>query len=172
MNYTGDLSYADKKARDEISRVLDSTDIGKDDIFELTGTDTISISFFNINRRGFYRVPCSVCNVYVRKITRIDGQLIYELAYQSTVFIDGKIIPPFYRIIYLKRKAPVMTFMYDNIVHIEHTVQSQRTWTAWTSTGQQFRFTTASIPDETQTSAEVTSSGTTRNYSGCCMYWH
>lgn len=171
MNHT-EVSIAGtcQRVKDEINNVLDYTDIGKDDIFEVFDTDIMSISHFK--RKGFYRVPCAACEAYLGEPVTRDGYQIYELAYQSMVFITGEMLNPFYRIISLKTKCHTSMDCNDSAEYYEQGVSLSQTgiYTIPTGLGRPVRLSMASMSDITQMSGWVASSGAIGDYGRYGIY--
>lgn len=140
-----------QRVKYEIDNVLDYTDIGKDNVFEVRGTDIMPISSFK--SKPFYRVPCTTCEVYLREIIASGGYQIYELAYQTTTFYTGAILRPFYRIISLESKPTALPDCGDNSEPCGHGVLLPQAgvYTIPTSTGRPIRFATDSTVDVTRT---------------------
>lgn len=165
-----------QRAKDEITNVLNCTNIGSDDVFEVLGTDIMSISYFK--RKKFYRIPCTACDAYLREGIPRYNQKMYELAYLSTTSIIGGTMEPFYRIVVLESKAPVSTCGNDSVEYYEQGVSLSQTgiYTIPTGIGRPVRFATVSIPDATQMSDGDVSSGIIMNYDGFDIYprlrWH
>lgn len=88
-----------QRVRDEISNVLDCTDIGIDDVFTVSSTDMMSVEQFK--SRIFYRVPCTACEAYIKKYIPRNGSQSYGLAYLTSLSADGARRSNFYRLIKL-----------------------------------------------------------------------
>lgn len=102
MNHTdvGNLCILSQCVKDEITRVLDATDIGTDEEFIVCDTEVITQRDFE--SRNYFRVPCTVCKAYIRQVIPRNHHKIYRLAYKSDIGRDGNSRQPFYRVIKIK----------------------------------------------------------------------
>lgn len=131
------------KVRDEISNVLDCTYIGIDDVFTVLSTDTLSIEQFK--NRTFYRVPCTCCEVYLKKYIKRNGYKAYGLAYLTNFSDYGVRRSPYYRVVRLESFSPVLDVCdtpYRNTIDELNLIDSDHIWTYTipTSSGLPVRF--------------------------------
>lgn len=107
MNHTEvKLFGMHQKVRDEISNVLDCTDIGIDDVFNVSSTEMLSVEQFK--DRTFYRVPCTCCEAYIKKYIPRNGCKLYGLAYLTNFSDNGARRSPYYRVVKLRVPPPVL----------------------------------------------------------------
>lgn len=116
MNHTNvNLSSMCQEVRDEVSLVLDSTDIGIDDTFIVNSTETYTMPEFS-RMAGFYRVPCTFGKAYIKKYVARNSYTPYRLAYESEHTAGGRRIEKFIRVIKLKaqrQERELFTFTVD-----------------------------------------------------------
>ena len=134
MNHTNvDLNSLCQKVKDEVSLVLDSTDIGIDDMFIVIATETYPKPRFAL-MSGFYRVPCTLGKVYIKKYVSRDSYVPYGLAYESEYTAGGRKVGKFIRVIKLKvqrQERELFSFVVDpntNMVDV-HDIANGTTFT-------------------------------------------
>lgn len=106
MNHTdvNNMCILSQRVKNEITRILDATDIGTNEEFVVCDTEVITQRDFE--SRNYCRVPCTICKVYIRQVLPRNHRKIYRLAYKSDIDGGGNSRPPFYRVIKLKSQLP------------------------------------------------------------------
>ena len=174
MNHTEvKLFGMHQKVRDEISNVLDCTDIGTDDIFTVSSAYTLSVEQFK--SRIFYRVPCTCCVAYIKKYIPRNGCKLYGLAYLTNFSDNGGRRSPYYRIIRLESFSPVLDVCdtpYRNTIYELNLIDSDHTWTYTipTSSGLPVRFVMSSETQDNSSTHFYGYTGYATNYNYYSVY--
>lgn len=102
MNHTdvNNMCILSQRVKNEITRILDATDIGTDEEFIVCDTEVITQHEFE--SRGFFRVPCAVGRAYIKQYRSRNHHKIYKIAYESEIDRNDNPRVPFYRVIKLK----------------------------------------------------------------------
>ena len=174
LNHTEvNLSGMHQKVMDEISNILDCTDIGTDDIFTVSSTDTLSVEQFK--SRIFYRVPCTACEAYIKKYILRNGYKAYGLAYLTNFSDYGVRRSTYYRVVRLEEFSPVLDVCdtpYWNTIDGYNITDSYHTWTYTipTSSGRPFRFVMSSGTQDNSSTHSYGYTGYATNYNYYSVY--
>lgn len=174
MNHTEvNLSGMHQKVMDEISNILDCTYIGIDDVFTVLSTDTLSIEQFK--NRTFYRVPCTCCEVYLKKYIKRNGYKAYGLAYLTNFSDYGVRRIPYYRVVRLEEFSSVLDVCDTpswNTIDGYNITDSDHTWTYTipTSSGRPVRFVMSSGTQDNSSAHFYGYTGYATNYNYYSWY--
>lgn len=163
-----------QRVRDEISNVLDCTDIGIDDVFTVSSTDMISVEQFK--NRIFYRVPCTACEAYIKKYIPRNGCQSYGLAYLTSLSADGARRNNFYRLIklvILPHVLDVCDTPLQNAIDRVYVRDNRQEWTYITPTysGRDIRLVTSGDVQNSYSTLSYGSTGYVMDYNGYNAYY-
>lgn len=163
-----------QRVRDEISNVLDCTDIGIDDVFTVSSTDMISVEQFK--NRIFYRVPCTACEAYIKKYIPRNGCQSYGLAYLTSLSADGARRNNFYRLIKLvifPHVLDVCDTPLQNAIDRVYVRDNRQEWTYITPTysGRGIRLVTSGDVQNSYSMLSYGSTGYVMDYNGYNAYY-
>ena len=163
-----------QRVREEISNVLDCTDIGIDDVFIVSSTDMVNVEQFK--NRIFYRVPCTACEAYIKKYIPRNGCQSYGLAYLTNLSIDGARRRPFYRLIKLMILPHVLDVCdtpLQNAIDRVYTRDNRQEWTYITPTysGRGVRLVMSGDVQNSDSTLSYGSAGYVMDYNGYNAYY-